>query len=299
MKMTRRHREWLFGYLFISIWIIGLIIFTIFPVIQSLVYSMREVRISVGELEIIKDLAFENYRQAFTYIYFVEALWNYVRSTVITIPAIVVFAVIFGLLLNQKSRGIGIFRTIFFLPVIISSGPVLSKIQSEGAMMIPGLQDSAWLLLIQNNLPDVLNNGIDSLFSRIVIILWFTGVPTILILAGLQKMDRAIYEAAAIDGASAWETFWKITLPALRPLINIIVVFSMVSISIFSSSEIASIIDSRKYTQYGLTNAFAWIHFAVSFLMLLIFLGLINMRVGRTSVHKLKGGKTNAKKQRS
>jgi ABC-type sugar transport system permease subunit len=294
MKMTRRHREWLFGYLFISIWIIGLILFTIFPVIQSFVYSMREVRISVGELEIIKDLAFENYRQAFTYIYFVEALWNYVQATVITIPAIVVFAVIFGLLLNQKSRGIGIFRTIFFLPVIISSGPVLSKIQSEGAMMIPGLQDSAWLLLIQNNLPDVLNNGIDSLFSRIVIILWFTGVPTILILAGLQKMDRAIYEAAAIDGASAWETFWKITLPALRPLINIIVVFSMVSISIFSSSEIASIIDSRKYTQYGLTNAFAWIHFAVSFFLLLIFLGLINMRVGRTSGRKIKGGKANA-----
>jgi ABC-type sugar transport system permease subunit len=292
MKMTRRHREWLFGYLFIALWIIGLMIFTVFPVVQSFIFSMRDVRISVGGLEIVDNLGFANYQNAFTYIYFVEALWNYVRATVITIPAIIVFSVVFGLLLNQPTKARGLFRTIYFLPVIISSGPVLSKIQSQGAMSIPGLEESAWLSLIQSNLPAVLNTGIENLFARIVSILWFTGVPTILILAGLQKTDRAIYEAAAIDGAGPWETFWKITLPSLKPLINITIVFSMVSIQIFSSSEIANIIDARKYTQYGLSNAFAWIHFATSLLMLVIFLGLVNMRVTRDRVPRPKGGKT-------
>ncbi len=76
MRMTRRHREWLFGYLFIALWIVGLMIFTIFPVVQSFIFSMRDVRISVGRLEIVRNLGFANYQNAFTYIYFVEALWN-------------------------------------------------------------------------------------------------------------------------------------------------------------------------------------------------------------------------------
>jgi len=262
-----------------GIWVLGFFIFTLYPIIQSMIFSTKDVRISSSGLEIIKNLGFTNYEKAFTYIYFLEALWKYITNTVITIPAIVVFSIVIGLLLNQKIKFRGIYRTIYFLPVIISSGPVLSKISKEGAMAIPALDTNGFIGLLQNNLPLILSDGIAALFSKIVLIMWFTGVPVIIVIAGLQKIDKAIYEAASIDGASIWESFWKITLPSIKPLINIIIVFSIVNISVFSSNEIMMIIDQRKLTQYGLSNAFSWIYFTTTMLLLLSFLGILNFNL--------------------
>jgi ABC-type sugar transport system permease subunit len=279
MHMTKKHREWLIGYLFIGIWVIGFALFTLFPTVQSFIFSLKEVRISIDGLQIVRNLDWENYTKAFTFVYFVEALWNYILNTLITIPSILVFSVLIGTLLNSKIKLKGFFRTIYFLPVVISSGPVLSKIQSEGATVIPSLSDSGWIGLLQGNLPAFMSDSIQELFSKIVMIMWFTGVPVILVIAGLQKIDKSIYEAASIDGASAWESFWKITLPSLKPILNIMVVFSIVAISLFSSSEINEIINARKYTQYGLSNAFSWIYFAVSLLLLMMFLLILNMNL--------------------
>lgn len=271
MKISKRHREWIFGYIFISIWLVGFFVFTLYPVIQSFIFSSKEVRITSSGLEIVRSLGLKNYIDAFTYIYFLEALWDYILNTVITIPAIIVFSIIIGVLLNRDIKFKGIFRTIYFLPVVISSGPVLTKISSQGAMTIPALSTSGFLGLIQNNLPAILSDTITMLFAKIVLIMWFTGVPVIIVIAGLQKIDKAIYEAASIDGASIWETFWKITLPSLKPLINVITVFSIINIGLFSSNEVSRIIENRKLTQYGLANAFSWIYFLTTLLLLLLF----------------------------
>lgn len=279
MKISKRHREWIFGYIFISIWLVGFFVFTLYPVIQSFIFSSKEVRITSSGLEIVRSLGLKNYIDAFTYIYFLEALWDYILNTVITIPAIIVFSIIIGVLLNRDIKFKGIFRTIYFLPVVISSGPVLTKISSQGAMTIPALSTSGFLGLIQNNLPAILSDTITMLFAKIVLIMWFTGVPVIIVIAGLQKIDKAIYEAASIDGASIWETFWKITLPSLKPLINVITVFSIINIGLFSSNEVSRIIENRKLTQYGLANAFSWIYFLTTLLLLLLFLGVINFNV--------------------
>jgi ABC-type sugar transport system permease subunit len=286
-QSAHARREGLWGYGFIALWLIGFAIFTAFPVVQSLVFSTADVRITTSGLQIVSRLGWGNYRDAFTYIYFMEALWNYIKNTLITIPAILFFSVIIGLLLNTDIKGRAIFRTIYFLPVVISSGPVLAKIQSEGALVIPSLQDNAWLGLLQGGLPEFLSDGIQSVFAKIVMILWFTGVPVVLIIAGLQKIDRSIYEAAAIDGASPWESFWQITLPSLKPLLNVIVVFSMVAIQMFSSNEIAAIVNSRRLTQYGLANAFSWIYFASTLLMLGLFMLALNWKV-EPRLHKRK-----------
>lgn len=287
-KLKKRHREWIFGYIFIGIWVFGFFLFTLYPIIQSIIFSTKEVRISSSGLEIIRDMGFTNFENAFTFIYFIEALWNYITNTMITIPAIIVFSIVIGLLLNQKIKFRGLFRTIYFLPVIISSGPVLQKISSEGALSIPGLDTNVMIGLMQSNLPQLLSDTITGLFSRIVLIMWFTGVPVIIVIAGLQKIDKAVYESAAIDGASGWESFWKITLPSIKPLINIIVVFSLVNISVFSSNEIMRIIDQRKLTQYGLANAFSWIYFLTGLLMLLILLGILNFNLNFLKKKKIR-----------
>lgn len=287
-RVTKRQREALIGYAFIFIWIIGFGIFTIFPVVQSFIYSLSTVRITAEGLEIVERVGFNNYQDAFVYIYFVEAIWNYIKNMVITIPSIIFFSVIIGLLLNTDIKGRGIYRTIFFLPVIISSGPVLMKIQSEGALVIPMLSSNELINLIQAGLPAFLSDGIQAIFAKIILIMWFTGVPIIIIIAGLQKIDKSIYEAAAIDGASGWESFWKITLPSLKPLINVITVFSMMSISLFSSNAVFEIINSRRLTQFGLSNAFSWIYFGVTILLLLIFLSVININFKRKPKNKKK-----------
>ncbi|XFA99132.1 carbohydrate ABC transporter permease [Candidatus Izemoplasma sp. B36] len=287
-RLTKRQREAFIGYLFIFIWIVGFGIFTIFPVVQSFIYSLSTVRITAEGLEIVDRVGFDNYQNAFVYIYFVEAIWNYIKNMVITIPSIIFFSVIIGLLLNTDIKGRGIYRTIFFLPVIISSGPVLMKIQSEGALVIPMLSSNELINLIQAGLPTFLSDGIQAIFAKIILIMWFTGVPIIIIIAGLQKIDKSIYEAAAIDGASGWESFWKITLPSLKPLINVITVFSMMSISLFSSNQVFEIINSRRLTQFGLSNAFSWIYFGVTLILLVLFLTIININFKRKPKTKKK-----------
>lgn len=277
-RLKRKYREWLFGYLFIGFWIIGFIVFSLIPMGQSIYYSTKNIRISTDGLQVVQNVGLKNYQNAFFFIYFMESLWDYAKNTLIMIPMIIVFSIIIALLLNRKYRLRGLFRTIYFLPVIISSGPVISRFQSQGAMKIPTLADQNLISIFESGLPTSFAGILATLFGRIVIIMWFTGVPVLIFLAGLQKIDQSIYEAASIDGASMWECFWKITLPTLKPLINVNIIFSIVAINIFSSNNVNSIIDSRKLTQYGYVNAMAWIYFVVTLLVLGILLLVVNFR---------------------
>jgi ABC-type sugar transport system permease subunit len=176
----------------------------------------------------------------------------------------------------------GFWRTIYFLPVIISSGPVLKKLTENGALAIAGEEGDGLLSILTNAIPLILSETIGTIFEKIVIILWFTGVPVLLFLAGLQKINPHLYEAAKVDGASGWEIFWKIILPDLKPLININIIFIVVSLSLFSSNEIMYLIDQKKLIQFGYSNAMTWLYFLITAL----FLGLYLLILNGSSFHK-------------
>ena len=279
MKLSQKKREWLFGYLFVGSWIVGFILFTLVPVGQSFYYSLTNYAVTADGLT-GSYIGPQNYLDAFLKdISYVEALIAYFSNMIVTLVAVIVFSVIIAIILNKDFPLRGFWRTVFFLPVIISSGPVISKLTNEGATSILMSTDSVGLLSVfQSNLPEFLTNAINTIFGKIVIILWFTGVPVLIFLAGLQKINTNIYEAARVDGASKWEIFWKIVLPSLKPLININVIYTVVSLSLFSNNHVMYLIDIKKLNRYGYANALTWIYFGLTVIFLLIFLFILNFR---------------------
>ncbi len=280
MKLSQKKREWLFGYLFTGIWIIGFIIFTLIPICQSFFYSLTDAKVTRFGIENKSIIGFMTYRKAIiSDVSFVESMITYFKSMLITLVAVIVFSVIIAVILNKKFFLRGFWRTVYFLPVIISSGPVLKRLTNEGATSILMSGESTGLIgSLQSSLPEFFTTIINTVFGRIVVILWFTGVPVLIFLAGLQKINVNIFEAAKVDGASKWEMFWKITLPSLKPLININVIYTVVSLSTFSNNAVLGYINSKNINdKYGYCNTLTWIYFLVTIIVLAIILLILNI----------------------
>ena len=272
-KMTRALRENLIGYSFIGIWIVGFFVFMFYPFISSLIYSMSEVRILGSGIDVSFHW-FENFKNIFQIeegFQFIEALISFLKEIVFQVPIIIVFSVLIAVLLNQPLKGRGMFRSIFFLPVIISSGPVINELITQGAGGAAIFESYGFISIIENTLNPGLAAPIINVFSEIIIIFWFSGVQILIFLAGLQKVDRQIYEAARVDGAGPWESFWKITLPSLSTLVFINVIYTIVLLSTFSENAVIISIKSNMFninTGYGMASAMAWVYFLVVMLMI-------------------------------
>ena len=272
-KMSRALRENLIGYSFIGIWIVGFFIFMFYPFISSLIYSMSEVRILGSGID-VQFHWFENFRKIFQIeegFQFIEALISFLKEIIFQVPIIIVFSVLIAVLLNQPLKGRGMFRSIFFLPVIISSGPVINELITQGAGGAAIFESYGFISIIENTLNPGLAAPIISVFSEIIIIFWFSGVQILIFLAGLQKVDRQIYEAARVDGAGPWESFWKITLPSLSTLVFINVIYTIVLLSTFSENAVIMSIKSNMFninTGYGMASAMAWVYFIIVMLMI-------------------------------
>ena len=274
-KISRGLRENLIGYSFIGVWVFGFFVFMFYPFITSMIYSMSEVRILGGGIE-IEFQWFENYKNIFQMeegFAFIEALIDFLKEIVFQVPIIIVFSVMIAVLLNQPIKGRGAFRSIFFLPVIISSGPVINELITQGAGGANIFESYGFISIIENTLNPALSGPIINVFSEIIIIFWFSGVQILIFLAGLQKVDRQIYEAARVDGAGPWESFWKITLPSLSSLIFVNVIYTVVLLSTFSENAVIVSIKSNMFninTGYGMASAMAWVYFIIVMLLIAI-----------------------------
>jgi ABC-type sugar transport system permease subunit len=274
-KLSRGLRENLIGYSFIGIWIFGFFVFMFYPFISSMIYSMSDVKI-LGDGIKLEFQWFENYKNIFQMeegFAFIEALIDFLKEIVFQVPIIIVFSVMIAVLLNQPIKGRGAFRSIFFLPVIISSGPVINELITQGAGGANIFESYGFISIIENTLNPALSGPIINVFSEIIIIFWFSGVQILIFLAGLQKVDRQIYEAARVDGAGPWESFWKITLPSLSSLIFVNVIYTVVLLSTFSENAVIVSIKSNMFninTGYGMASAMAWVYFIIVMLLIAI-----------------------------
>ena len=226
-----KKRESLTGYLFVSPWIIGALMFLIIPLGQSFYYSLCNVKVSPkGRRYDFVD--FKNYTDLFRLdVGFIENMLRYLLNTLISVPVIVVFALIIAMLLNNRMKGKGFFRTIYFLPVIVVSGPVMIQLADQGATSIPAMNVSGITRVLSTYLPRFMVEPIANLFNNMILILWYSGVQILIFLAVLQKIDNSLYEAAKIDGGSAWECFWKITLPIIKPMILLTTIYTVIYVS--------------------------------------------------------------------
>lgn len=271
------------GYVFILPWIIGAVVFLAYPLITSAWYALNNIRIT----PLGKTFTFVGYGN-FTQILLSDAdfpvqLVDYILSTVISAPIIVVFALIIAMMLNQNIKGKGFFRLIFFLPVIIVSGPILNMLTSQGAGSISAIDTQAITSAISSVLPSMIADPIAELFENMVTILWYSGVQILIFLSGLQKIDKSMYEAAKIDGGSGWECFWKITLPNLKSMILLNTVYTIVFISNNSNNTIIELIKTSMFSGtkekgYGYASAMAWLYSIVVLLIVGLFALLLTSR---------------------
>lgn len=296
-------RDAIAGLLFITPWIIGALVFLAYPLVTSFRYALHNMRMTPLGMR-FRYVGYGNFTEIlFSQTDFTTEMISYLVSTIISVPIIVVFALIIAIMLNQNVKGKGFFRLIFFLPVIIVSGPILGMLNQEGAGSLTSIDTQAITTILENSLPGALADPISDLFENMVTILWYSGVQILIFISALQKIDRAMYEAAKIDGGSGWECFWKITLPNIKPMILLNIVYTIVFISNNEQNSIIGLIQDSMFsgTQekgYGYASAMAWMYSIVVLLMVGLFAGLFMSRKDVYEKQVKKAKKAHKKEQR-
>lgn len=265
------------GYIFVLPWLIGFCAFMAYPLITSLYLSFNHVSLGGNKFKLQWE-GLANYRDAFLKdnIFPVELIM-YFQEMLIIIPIIVIFAFSISILLNQQFPMRFMFRAIFFLPVIFATGQILTELFSQGAGELPFMKQYQLETVINQYIGPQFAQPVLNFLSKSVIILWYSGVQIIIFLAGLQTIPRTVYEAVWIDGATPWDSFWKITLPGMVPFISLCTLYTIVDLFTFPLNPVISHIRKNMFlveTGYGYANALAWIYFFFVLILLAVVLYL-------------------------
>lgn len=285
------------GLLFLLPWLTGVLVFLVYPLMESAYYATQNIRITpLGTA--YTPVGGGNFIRIFTEDQqFPEMLIRYAVSIMISVPVVVVFALAIAVMLNQDLKMKGLFRMIFFLPVMIVSGPVLTSLTDEGVGAANMIDAGELKAAIGAVLPPVLAEGAAGVFGNLITILWYAGVPILIFLSALRKIDPVMYEAAKIDGASDWQCFWKITLPNIKNMILLNCVYVIVFMSGNESNGMIGLIRDSMFSGigekgYGYASAMAWIYTAVVLVMVGIF--AVPFRKKRMRLRKRKKEKKRA-----
>lgn len=246
-RLDLKRKRGLTGLCFISPWIVGFIAFVAYPLYKTIYMSFNNVFYGNETGWKYEWIGLDNFRRIlFEDVDFVVEAQNFFVTTLLYVPVIIALSIIIAMLLNQKVKGTAFFRLLFFLPIIILNGELMKNMSEYGGMSI-NLNETI-VDVISMVVPNkTMTLGIVLIFNTVVELLWYSAVPILIFLAALQKIDRSVYEASAIDGASSWSTFWKITLPNIYPLVSVVVIFIVVFLANFETNPINNIIMESKY----------------------------------------------------
>ena len=292
------------GWVFVLPFVIGFVLIYIPMIAESLIYTFTDVTATSLKDGIfsIKAVGFANYQEVlFNHTDFVERLVTGTTQLIIDIPAIIIFSLFMAVILNQKMIGRAAFRAIFFIPVIVTTG-IIAKTdlatqsttsQMEGGMEsgnqaqesggVSQIVSSADFGALFSNMKvgGELQEYVVSIINNIFNIVNRSGVQLLIFLAGLQSISPAIYESCSIDGASAWETFWKITFPMISPMILVNAVYTVIDSFTSASNSVMSFIqdvlagNQASYdADYGVTMA--WIYFLIVIVIVAVVAGLLS-----------------------
>jgi multiple sugar transport system permease protein len=280
-------REAILGYVYISPWLVGFVVFMLGPMLYALFLSFHEYTIVSPP----RYCGLDQYVLAFNDRLFWKAVRNTVYYAALVVPSSVIGSLLCAMLLNQKLIGRVLFRTLFYLPSIV---PIVASTLVWVWVLNPdvgilnywlsriGVQGPPWLLGTKWAKPAI-----------ILISLWASvgGSQMIIFLAGLQGIPRELYEAALIDGANAWQRFWSVTLPMLSPTIFLNLVLALISsLRVFASAYVATqggparatyfyvlhmFFNGFQFLRMGHASALAWI-----FIVVVAGLTIVQFRVG-------------------
>ena len=274
-KISYYKKKLLYGYGFISLWFVGTVVFFIVPLVKSFVYSFSEVTIDSGKT-VTKWVGFDKYIKVLTQDEkYTKYLFDMLIETLWKTPLIIIFSLFIAVILNQKFKGRTIARAIFFLPVIIVTGPIYKiitgDIDSTGNNMeqfstvfstdlIGEFLEFIGVYGISNKINNLISAVADNIFG----IVWNGGIQILLFLSALQRIPVSVREASMIDGATAWEYFWKITVPYIKPFIFANIVFTVIDVFTNPLNTVMERISiMRNQWDFGEASAMAWIYFTI------------------------------------
>ncbi len=273
IRWTFRTRNVRDGYLFISPWLVGFVLFVAYPVVFSLWLSVQKIT-DIHGLQ-AEFVGIDNYKEAFVVdANFGPLILDTFLNLVLDLPIIMVFSLGVALLVSGPLLGRAFFRAILFMPVVIGSAFVIHELAGQGVggqAIVRESQDLEGFLgtyVGEGSLAPLL-----TLINRIVFVLWRSGVQILIFVAGLHSIPQTLYESARVDGGSNWGIFWKITLPLLSPFILVNLIYTIVDsfTEPFNSTlnYIHTTALSREFRlDYG--AAMGLIYFAMIFVILLL-----------------------------
>ncbi len=291
--------------LFLMPWLIGFVGIFLYSMVDSVIYSLSNVyflgpstadRIQNFIIQtgitggtffkqgiLFEGIGFDNFVYAWNvHSEFRRVLVNSMIESLIQLPVVLIFSLLIASMLNTKFRGNVLARAIFFLPVILASEAVdialsqavdLQELMRGASGIFGDLQINTFL--IESGFPKELVDFLVSIVNTIFQIISIAGVQILIFLAGLQSIPTSLYEAAKVEGATPYESFWKITIPMVSPHIITVGVFTIVD-SFLRSPVTTIIIQTKELQQYGVSSAMAWIYFVAVSLFLGVFVTIAN-----------------------
>ena len=286
-KIPYEKKKGLYGYGFIALWFIGTLWLFIIPVLTSLWYSLCDTQLLAKADALEKGMTsagiytefngFKNFVNAFTVdTEFLPKLGSSLGEILPNTLVIMIFSLFIAVILNQKFRGRTLARAIFFLPVLIATGPVISVI--NGDMTSQGISDASQFSTLFKtdlvtelmefigiyNLNQTFTDVIKNITSAVLNLVWNSGIQILIFLSALQTIPPSAKEAASIEGATAWEFFWKITFPYISPMILSNLVYTVIDAFVSTDNEVMEyVLKQSGNWEYGYAAALAWIYFAI------------------------------------
>ena len=288
------------GWFFVLPFLLGFVLIYLPVIYDSIKYSFHEIRILTGGGYELEFVGWANYQEAlFVDPTFVQTLVGGIQQLIFDIPAIVIFSLFMAVLLNQKMVGRAAFRAIFFIPVILTTGLIGDIDKSNNLVEYMGSEQSIDDGSGENQVAEIVSvMDVERIFANMKVgtdlveyvvqmvnnifnIVNRSGVQMLIFLAGLQSISPAIYESCQIEGATAWETFWKITFPMISPMILVNAVYTVIDSFTSSQNTVMSYI-SDVYNQANgnvISSAMSWMYFLIVILIIAAVAGIMSAYV--------------------
>lgn len=294
-RLSLSQKRTVSGILFILPWLIGFLAFYVRSLFMTAQFSLSELTMDVVNGGYVLDwVGFENFIYAFSvHGSFKQILTTSVIDMLVDVPLIIFFSLFMALMLNRKFHGRTLVRAIFFLPVILNAEAILDAVETatmivstgvsassqEMASETAGMGISYYIDLFGNlMMPKQLLEYIVGAVDRITAIISASGVQIVIFIAALQSIPGSLYEVAKIEGATAYETFWKVTFPMVMPHIITNIVYTVVDK--FVTSDVVDLAYSTAFTDfnYGLSSVFSLVSTIVTCGILALVVGLIQKK---------------------
>ena len=286
--------------MFVLPWIIGFLVFFIQPLILLVKLAFTDMAFGETSGFVLNKLdnVFDNFKYIFTEdAYFTTYLTESFGSLLYKVPFIILFSLFSASILNQKFHGRALMRVIFFLPVVIGSGLVMNVIEINSDQITMVAEESSMFntaglvdMLLLAGLPDKFVGGVADL-------VWESSIQILVFLVALLSVPQSYYEVAIVEGAKAWETFWKVTFPTVTPYVLALTIYTIIDSFTNVDNKIMKYVVSVSNTQieYSKAAAMSWIFFILILAVILaVFLIFKPFVFERNSVEVKKGRRKNA-----